>query len=165
MSAGECVKEAVSRTEECMGTLSSKIVPSSTNYDHPEMDELPLLSDNGVRNCQMLIGMAQQLVITGRLEMTCTVSSLSQFSCAPKEGHVKAVLQVWGHLKKSRGKCIMIDPRPPIVDKSVVDHEADFSDQCPDADEELDDKFPKGLVKELQTTALVDADHGHDKKM
>ena len=76
-SAGKCVKEAVSRTEECMGTLSGKRVPSSTNHDHPETDELPLLSDDGARNCQVLIGMVQWLVIVGRLDMTCATSSLS----------------------------------------------------------------------------------------
>ena len=59
----------------------------------------------------------------------------------------------------------MIDSRPPNVGKSVAECEADFSDQCPDANEELDDKFPKGLMKELQTAALVDAGHDHDKKM
>ena len=50
------------------------------------------------------------------------------------------------------------------MDESVVECEADFSDQCPDADEELDDKFPRGPMKELQTATLMDADHGHDKK-
>ena len=59
----------------------------------------------------------------------------------------------------------MIDPRAPNADESVVECKTDFSDQCPDADEELDDKFPKLIMKELQTTTLVDADHGHDKKM
>ena len=78
-----------------MRTLSSKRVPSSTDHDHPEMDELPLLSDDGMRNCQMSVGMAQLLVIVGRLDTTHAVSSLSQFSCAPREGHVMAMLQVW----------------------------------------------------------------------
>ena len=51
------------------------------------------------------------------------------------------------------------------MDETVAEHEANFSDQCPDADEELDDKFPKPIMQKLQTAALVDADHGHDKKM
>ena len=63
-----------------------------------------------------------------------------------------------------KGKCMMIEPMEPNMDKSMAECEADFSDQCPDVDEELDDKFPRGLMKELQTTMLVDANHGHDKK-
>ena len=42
----------------------------------------------------------------------------------------------------------MIDPRPLNVDKSVVECEADFSDQCPDADEESNNKFPKPVMQE-----------------
>ena len=113
---------------------------------------------------QVLIGMVQWLVIVGQLDATHATSSLSRFSCAPWEGHLKAALQVWEHLKKTKGKCTIINIRAPNMDKTVKEHEANFSDQCPDADEELDDKFPKGLMKELQTTTLADADHGHDKK-
>ena len=59
----------------------------------------------------------------------------------------------------------MIDLRTPNVDESVEECGANFSNQCPAADEELDDKFPKPIMQELQITALVSADHGHDKKM
>ena len=48
ISAGELVKEAASRIKAHMGTLSGKQVPSMTNCNHPVMNDLPLLSDDGV---------------------------------------------------------------------------------------------------------------------
>ena len=74
------------------------------------------------------------------------------------------MLQVWGCLKKTKGECIMINPRAPKMNESVEECEANFSDQCPDADEELDEKFPKPVMQKFQTTALMGADHSCAKK-
>ncbi|MGH7955002.1 MAG: reverse transcriptase domain-containing protein, partial [Gloeomargaritales cyanobacterium] len=140
-SAGTYLKEAIARIEAKFGTLRTYHTPLETR-DHPEEDDSPLLDDEGTRSYQMLLGMAQWLVVINRLDICFAVSSLSRFSCGPREGHLKRAFRVWGYLKQHRGRRIQINPRSPICDPKLVPIEADFIDQYPDAEEEIDPCFP-----------------------
>ena len=59
----------------------------------------------------------------------------------------------------------MINPKPPEFDLDAVDVPTpqDFGSQYHYFREEIDPRFPKALVTEMDTNIFVDADHGHDK--
>ena len=67
---------------------------------HPELDESPLLDDQGLKLYQTLIGMAQWACTIGCLDISFTVSLLSRFSTAPCAGHLQLAIYMFGYLKK-----------------------------------------------------------------
>ncbi|MGH7955207.1 MAG: Ty1/Copia family ribonuclease HI, partial [Gloeomargaritales cyanobacterium] len=105
---------------------------------------------------------AQWLVVINRLDICFAVSSLSRFNCAPREGHLTRALRVWGYLKQHKGRRILFNSRPPKFDPLLTPVMADFTENYPDAMEEIDTQFPKPHGQELDTTILFDSDHAHD---
>lgn len=102
------IKEALIAVERINNeSLREEKTPVATG-DHPEEDETPLLDNKYHRQYQSLIGMAQWLVTLGRIDICYAVSSLSRFCAAPREGHYKRVLRLWGYLKKYPDKAVAI---------------------------------------------------------
>ena len=115
----------------------------------------------------MCVGMAQRLVTIGWLDIAFALTSYNQFSTAPHKRHMQGVLRIWGYLKKYPTRCISIDPHDLIIDDQYLQlDEIDvvFSQEYPDAMEELDPKFPKPYGRPLTTTVFVDSSHANDKK-
>jgi hypothetical protein len=76
------IKECVQKLEadpSIDGELCPHKVPLPAGC-HPELDESPLLDDDGDSKYQMLIGMAQWACTIGHLDIAFAVSSLSHFS-------------------------------------------------------------------------------------
>jgi len=104
-------------------------------------------------------------VTLGRIDICYAVSSLSRFCAAPREGHYKRLLRLWGYLKKYPDKAVAIDARDPIFDpKEPVEFEPDFGDQYGYASEDMDPMFPEPIYDELTVSIFFDSDHAHDKK-
>jgi hypothetical protein len=75
------IKECVQKLEadpSIDGELRPHKVPLPAGC-HPELDESPLLDDDGDSKYQMLIGMAQWACTIGHLDIAFAVSSLSHF--------------------------------------------------------------------------------------
>ena len=74
-------------------------------------------------------------------------------------------VKVLGYLKKYKKRGYVINPRPPKFDLDTVKIETpqDFGNQYHYFAEELDPRFPKPLIQEMDTNILINADHGHDK--
>ena len=72
--------------------------------DHPELDESPLIDDDGVCQYQMLISMANWIVTLGWWDIAFAVSSLSRFNTCPHEGHFLRALRIYGYLKYGNHK-------------------------------------------------------------
>jgi hypothetical protein len=160
----ECIRRLESDPELCLnGTIYPHRTPLPEGC-HPELDESPLLSEVGIRKYQMLIGMAQWASTIGRPDIAFTVSSLSRFSAAPREGHLELALHLFGFLKKFNNRRIVMDSRPLIVDPSLRkdSFHPDFLDDYPDAHEDIASDFPKAYGTELETSVFFDADHAHD---
>jgi hypothetical protein len=133
--------------------------------DHPEEDCSPLLDSYHHREYQALIGMLQWVTTISIADVCYATSSLSQFSTAPREGHLSRVLRVWGYLKKYPNRAIRIDSspfkgKPDVKQKEVFN----FADQYSYAVEEMDKSFPKTLGEELDVNIFFDSDHAHDRK-
>jgi hypothetical protein len=130
------------------------------------MDTSPLLDEAHIQQYQMLIGMAQWANTTGRLDISFAISSLSRFSVAPREEHLRLVFHLFGYLKKHPNRRILLTSDPLQVDEALKtdSFNPDFLEDYPDAVEEIDSSFypvPKG--DELETSIFFDSDHAHDK--
>jgi hypothetical protein len=68
--------------------------------------------------------------------------------------------QIFGYLKRSKHRCIWIDPQPPLIDHGLLatNNPPNFTDIYPDACEEIDSKLPQPLGKKLDINAILDAD-------
>ena len=159
-SAKTYIKNVCDRVEKLFDvTLKSYGSPLEDNY-HPEIDESPLLSDDMVRKYQMLIGCANWIVILGRFDVMYATVTMARFSQVPREGHLKAVLRVFGYLKGYAKAKITVDPTVPSIQGEVIQH--NWSEFYPDATEELPEDMPTPKGKPVLITEYVDADHAHD---
>ena len=96
--------------EKLMGlTLKSYETPMATG-DHHESDDSGYLNSDDHSRYRMLIGCAQWSIILGRIDVTFAVPSMVRFTAAPKEGHLKRMLRVFGYLKAYLKYGIMVDP-------------------------------------------------------
>jgi hypothetical protein len=159
------VTEALEKVKPLLGktNLGKDNTPMSPQA-HPELDASPILDVEGHRVYQQLVGIAHWLITCGRFDLCYAVSSLSRFSACPREGHLKELERVFRYLNKNRSIAVKIDPSdftPP--EHEIMYDGADWSEHYPEAEEELDSKFPEPLGKELTTTIFFDSDHAHDK--
>ena len=74
-----------------------------------------------------------------------------------------AVIKMFGHLKKYPKRGIVIDSTEPTHINNMEVIKPDYGNQYCEFNEELDDKFPEPLMKEIGSTIFVDSNHGHDK--
>ena len=137
--------------------------------DHPELDDMAILSGESHQKYQMLVGILNWIVALGRLDISFATSSLSRFVACPRQGHLDRALYVFGYLKKQPNRRYVIescDPKPPIngaeglMDKDLTES---LKGQYPDSEKLLDLSCPEPFFEELKITAFVDSDHAHDK--
>jgi Reverse transcriptase (RNA-dependent DNA polymerase) len=158
------IKEVLRKYQEEHRTLPKKNIPMSPNA-HPELDTSEPLDENGTKQYQKIIGIGQWLVVAGRFDINFAISSLSRYAAAPRKGHLDMAEDILGYLKKYPAKGYVINPKPPKIDHryETVKLKEDFGGQYQYFQEDLDPKFPKPLVPEMDINIFVDANHAHDK--
>ena len=81
-------------------------------------------------------------------------------------GHYKELIKVFQYINKFPDKRLRVDDLEPhsagvrVSDKDVED----FTQQYPDAEEELDPRHPSPRGRAFETSVWFDSDHAHDKK-
>ena len=63
-----------------------------------------------------MIGKLNFLVKSKRLDLSYAVHQCARFAADPKQSHGAAVKRIGRHLASSRGKGIVLDPRPHSFD-------------------------------------------------
>ena len=134
------------------------------NKLHPELDESPLLDDKQKTRYQSCMGVLTWIMTSLRFDIAYAVSSLSRFQTNPRQGHLEAVLRIYGFLKKYPTRGIGIDSRPIEGQPESENITIDFGHQYTDVEEELDPRFPPALMGKIESTIFVDSDHGHDRR-
>ena len=168
------VSECIRRIESLLPTgrvLVKHPTPSPSDDYQPEFDCTDFLTEDGKRQYQMLIGMAQWAVTIGRMDICHAVSSLSRFSAAPREGHLELAFHLFGYLKQYPNKQLIIDSAPLKIHPSLYNpkdkraqFDPDFLEDYPDACEDRDPREPTAYGPELETSIFFDSNHAHDKK-
>ena len=161
MSAKTYLKNIVDKIEDIIGQpLKNYGAPMVTTY-HPEIDESDLLDPNFIKIYQMLIGCAQWAVTIGRYDIQYATNTLARYASCPREGHLKAIIRVFGYLKHHKKYRIKIDPDPPNYNGlTFTDH--DWTEIYDAAVEELPLDAPPAYVDEVYITVYVDASHACD---
>jgi hypothetical protein len=159
--------ECINKVEAILGKKLGKDHTPMSDQLKPELDESDLLDAKGHRNFQQLIGIAQWLVTCGRIDLVQAVNSLSRFSAAPRQGHLKAAERIFRYLSDHVDKWIKLDPsahdpfgelEDPVKGKLV-----NWEDLY-DTKEEMDCKCPESNgTKSLSTTVYFDSNHAHDE--
>ncbi len=157
------------------GKLRKYHTPCAAN-DHPELDESPLLEPEEHREYQRLIGIGQWMTMIKRYDISYALCSLSRFSAAPREGHFKRLLRVFGYLSAHPHMGLVLDPDDLELDVDFLQWKEDHLIEYPDDSEEQDnscqvtsqvgqgqDGMPTFDGTELSLTVFADSDHGHDR--
>jgi hypothetical protein len=80
----------------------------------------------------------------------------------PREGHLDAVLHIFGYLKKKNGSRMVFDPSYPQIDMSAF-KQCDWRDFYGDVSEVVPGDAPEALGKDVDLRMFVDSDHAGDK--
>jgi hypothetical protein len=134
--------------------------PMDKEY-HPEADGSDLLDATGASKFRGLVGSANWMITLGRYDIAYATSSLARFAMAPRIGHMKAMLRIFGYVKKHKHGQLIVDHNYMNWDK--YEHEQhDWDEFYPDAMEEMPPNMPEPKGKSIKITVYKDADHAHD---
>ena len=146
-----------------MEQIAKKKTPIDPEY-HPELDESPLLSPEGISKYRSIIGSLNWILTLGRFDIAYALSTMSRYNMAPREGHLEAVKRILGYLLMKPDGKIVIDPgMPEIRKKMVMSRGHSWEEFYPDAVEDIPDDMPKPKGNMATLTCFVDADHARDK--
>jgi len=165
MSSDTYTKDAIKTVESKLEAEGRKLstradTPLSTNC-RPGLDITEELDLEGTNYYQNLIGVLRWAVELGRVDIHVAVALMSQYLVFPRRGHLDQVSRIFGYLKRcNRSKMVFDDA---MIDWKDKFYQADWSDFCPDAKEELPARVPKPRGLPVQLNCFVDADHAGDK--
>jgi len=145
-------------------SLRKEKLPCSPS-DHPELDQSPLLGEAQHRLYQQLVGMAEWAVQIGRFDIRYALTSLNRFSAAPRAGHLKRLIKVFGYLQtvSAERKSIVVSSEDI---REVVGEGCNYKEwleKYPDAMEEIDEGLPEPRGEPITSTVYFDSDHAHDQ--
>ena len=110
------------------------------------------------------MGSANWVITLGRFDICFAVSSLSRYLIAPRQGHLNAMIKVFGYLKHTiNGKIVIDIADPPIRDEATFEEIASWSEFYEDTEEDIPYDMPQSSGCMVKLTAIVDADHARDK--
>ena len=165
ISSSKYITEVIRRYQLTHGTIKKENTPMNTGL-HPEMDTSDLLDEKGIKHFQKIIGICQWLVVSGRFDINYAICSLSRFQVAPREEHLNMAQRVLGYLKKYPKRGFVINDKPPTFEEGSavrVTLNQDFGAQYQYFREDMDPRFPIGMLDEMEINIFIDSDHGHDK--
>ena len=130
--------------------------------DHPELDESPILDEDGIRKYQSLIGTLQWTITLGRFDIATAVMTMSGFRTAPREGHLERVKRICGYLHKMKNGFIRIRTDEPDY-SSLPKKEYDWARTAyGDVKEQVPEDAPPVRGKRVVHTTYKDANLYHD---
>jgi len=109
--------------------------------------------------------LSQWAVTLGRSDIQHATMCMSRFRAEPRQGHLQAVAETFGHLDNHRSASIEFRTGIPdcteIEKEQPVEH--DWSCVCGEVKEMTDPNFPNAKGKPVRASFFVDANLGHDK--
>jgi Reverse transcriptase (RNA-dependent DNA polymerase) len=131
---------------------------------HPELDTSELLAPLEISKYKSLIGSGNWLITLGRFDIQFAISTLAQYSMAPRAGHMEALHRVFGYLARYMDGMIPIDVTdPPIRKEAVITRGQNWIEFYPDAEEDIPHDMLTPMGREARLTVYVDADHARDQ--
>ena len=146
-----------------LGDFKLQNTPFCESY-HAEMDKTPLVPPAQITIYQGLLGSANWIITLGRFDIHYAINTLSRYSMAPREGHMKAMHRVFGYLKyKQKGKILIDIGQPKVREDLGPAKDYDWLEFYPDAVECVPPDRPEPRGKLVTLTCFVDAYHARDQ--
>ena len=136
--------------------------PFELDYE-PELDTSEELNAELSNWYMHLIGMLQWMVEIGRVDILTEVSMMSSHMAMPREGHLDAVLHIFGYLKAKYNSRMAFDPTVPYVDETSF-QECDWKDFYGDVREAIPTNAPEPRGESVHIRMYVDSDHAGEKR-
>jgi hypothetical protein len=125
----------------------------------PELDQSVELSSPMVSRYLQLIGILRWAVELGHIDIALGTAIMSQYSAAPREGHLEAVYHIFAYLATNPTSKIVFDPRTPLLDESSFNHDADWKPFYGNVVEQKPEDAPFPLGIPVDIACFVDANH------
>ena len=159
------VKKCLKSVEKMIGEpIKSEIHAPLVPGDHPELDDSAEVNVDKQQQYRSMIGMLQWAVTLGRIDIACAVMTMSRFCVAPREGHFKRVVCIFGFLRTIKKTGIKFLTEIPDYSMSMFHVEQhDWCSVYGPVHEELPLGIPELKGKPVRTTIFVDANLMHDQ--
>ena len=139
LSAQTYIQNCIPKLAKMIGIeqFAKKKTPFDDKY-HPELDESPLCSPERISKYRSMIGSANWILTLGRFDIAYTLSTLSRYSMAPREGHFQAMIRLFGYLMNYNKGMLVIDlSLPAIRNDATVSSGHNWFEFYPDACEDI----------------------------
>ena len=111
-----------------------------------------------------LIGMLQWMVEIDQVDiLTEEVSLMLSYMAMPREGHLDAVLHIFGYLKIKYNSRMAFDPTVPYYDKTSF-QECDWKEFYGDVREAIPTNAPEPRGKGCIFGCMIDSNHAGEKR-
>ena len=111
----------------------------------------------------MLIGCGLWAVTLCHFDIHFAISALAQFNTAPREGHLNALLRIFGYLRAYQKAKIIFDTRP-TYNNTYDNQKNNWHQLYPGATVELPPDLPKPFGKPVDISTYFDAGFANDLK-
>jgi hypothetical protein len=119
----------------------------------------PLLTEKYATLYASYIGILQWAVELTRVDLTQSVALMSRYRSAPREGHMDAVLHIFGYIKSHDRSRLVLDWQYRDWSNTNWSEGADWKEFYPDAEEALPPGAPEPLGGDVQLNVFCDAAH------
>jgi hypothetical protein len=136
--------------------------PFAADYE-PELDESEVLTPVLALWYASLIGMLRWMVEIGWIDIITEVSLMSSYMAMPREGHLDAVLHIFGFLKNKYNSRMCFDPTVPYCDERAF-KQCDWKEFYVDVAEAIPSNAPEPRGKKVHIRMYVDSDHAGEKR-
>jgi len=128
---------------------------------HPETDTTELLGPEDVSKYRMLNVSRNWIVTLGRFDIHYAIGTLDRYLDIQREGHLKAMLRVFGYLKTYNKRRLVINTDQPDYTKlESVRH--NWTEFYPEAKEIIPDNCPVPKGEEVIISKIFDTSHASD---
>ena len=94
------IKRLIDNVQLLCGENPRSYTAPLDSKDSPELDESPLLDDDGIKQYQSIIGALQWCVTLGRFDIAVSIMTMGRFRASPRVDHLKRLLMICGYLKR-----------------------------------------------------------------
>jgi hypothetical protein len=109
---------------------------------HPEIDDLPLCTEDDTDKYRSIIGYCIWIIVLGRFVTAYATSAMSRFNMLPREGHLKAVKRILSYLKIFPKGRVIIETSYSDHPVYFVEDHSNWMEFYPDASEEIPRDLP-----------------------
>jgi hypothetical protein len=128
---------------------------------HPKSDESDFLGEKEASLYQGLIGSANWMFTLGHFDIAYATNAMARFGMKPQQGHLKAMLRLFGYIKWHPKGQIIVDTNYMDWSPCQVE-EHDWTKFYLVAEEELPPDMLTLKGKPICLTCFKDADHAHN---